>query len=161
MKKLLMVVLLCSSTGAKASSYIRSPLWGGPTVHYAGVYIDPRDPGKTTVGSEVALLTHDPKDGCLLPGVVCEQWAPIATGLSVTGGRVYWDIGPTVNVFPWMVVLANKAGLNTSIVAPSDSKLSFAFGPKLGLNPVSDGQLQPFSQWGPKLLLMTAAQLRW
>lgn len=159
MKKLA-VLLMALASGAQASPYLRSPLAGGPVVHYEGVFIDPREPGRTTVGTELALLTHDPKDGCLLPSLVCMQWAPVATGLSVTGGRVLWNIGPTVNVFPWMIAGLNLIGVDTSF-APPTSPLSFAVGPKLGLNPISEGRIQPFNNWDPRLLIMTAAQLRW
>lgn len=157
MKYLFMLLL---AAPARANPYFRTPFSGGPTVHYEGAFIDPKDPGQTTLGSEVALVTHDPKDGCALPEIVCEQWSPIATGLSVNGGRVYWDIGPTVNVFPWMLNGLSAIGIPTSFKR-EDANGAFAFGPKLGLNPISDAKLQPFNQWQPRLLLMTALQLRW
>ncbi len=161
MKRLLFVLAcLCACGGANASPYFRTPFSGGPTVHYEGVFIDPREPGRTTFGSEVALVTHDPKDGCLFPSIVCEQWSPIATGISATGGRIYWDVGPTVNVFPWMVGALQKVGISTSFLGAEDNG-AFAFGPKLGLNPISEGKFQPLNNWDPRLLLMTALQLRW
>ena len=157
MKALILVLLAVS---ASANPYFRTPLNGGPSVHYTGVFIDPREPGKTTVGTEVALVTHDPNDGCLFPSVVCEQWSPLATGISATGGRIYWDLGPTVNVFPWMIAGLEGIGIETSFKGPlSDG--AFAFGPKLGLNPISEGRFQPVNNWSPRLLLMTALQLRW
>ena len=157
----IIALLMLAAVSASANPYFRTPFSGGPTVHYTGVFIDPRSPGQTSVGSEVALVTHDPKDGCLLPSIVCEQWAPIATGLSANGGRIYWDVGPTVNVFPWMVAAVGRLGVDTGAVAPAGAPVPFAFGPKLGLNPINDGKFQPFNAWQPRLLLMTALQLRW
>lgn len=152
--------LICLGSIAPAAPYLRTPFNGGPTVAYTGIFIDPREPGKTTVGNEIALVTHDPKDGCLLPSIVCEQWVPVATGLSVNAGRVYWDIGPTVNVFPWMVAAMDSLGLETWF-SPPDSSLSFAAGPKLGLNPITNGKFMPINRWDPRLLILTAVQLRW
>ncbi len=160
MKILLAVLAALVPAVSQASPYFRTPFSGGPTIHYEGVFIDPREPGKTTLGSEVALVTHDPNDGCLFPSIVCEQWSPIATGISTTGGKIYWDVGPTINVFPWMLNGLQAIGIPTTF-KPADANGAFAFGPKLGLNPISDGKFQPLNNWDPRLLLMTALQLRW
>lgn len=152
-------LLLILAASAHASPYLRTPFTGGPTVHYEGVIIDPTAPGKTAAIFEVALITHDPKDGCLFPSIICEEWAPLANGLGINGGRVLWDLGPTVNVFPWMLTGLAKVGYSPSFW-PAGSPVAFAFGPKLGLNPIDQGKFQPINKWDARLLLMTALEVR-
>jgi hypothetical protein len=156
--------------GILPDNYLR-PIDLAHPVTSLGVYIDAKNLGRTTVGKSLALVTHDPKDGCLLPAIVCEQWAPIVTGLSVTGGRLFWDVGSGVNLAPMfkagLLGFFNEVTPDDSLVglksalAPSQSPLTVAFGPNLGLNPVNGGVLQPFNKWDPRLVIFTGAQYKW
>lgn len=166
--KILLIVSFLIAAAPSHAAYLRLIDLQAP-VKVAGVWIDPIRLGQTSVGSAVALVTHDPKDGCLLPSIVCEQWAPLTTGITYNGGRFYWNVGPAANVLPWMQAglraAANGTGLSDrypglgAALAPAPG--IFSFGPQLNLNPISAGQLQPFNRWNARLVLFTGAEIRW
>jgi hypothetical protein len=134
MRKLLIAVLLALPCGAQASPYFR-PLDFSHPQPVAGALIDPRNLGQTEVASLLPLLTHSPKDGCLMPSIVCEDWTPLAVGLSMNAGKVTLDLAPLANVLPWMqrgvlaVVPDKWAGLRGLLAPTPDAPVTFSAGP--------------------------------
>lgn len=115
MKKMLAAVLMLFAVKAQATPYFRSIIGKDASGHIVfnkpspvlGALIDPWHLGDSEAASLLPLVTHSPKDGCLLPNVVCEDWSPLAIGASMNAGKITFDIGPVANVLPWM----QKAGL--------------------------------------------------
>jgi len=102
MKKLaLAVALICFGSLAGAAPYFR-PLDFSHPQPVVGALLAPEALGNTEGASLLPLLTHSPKDGCLLPSIVCEDWTPLAVGASMNAGKVTFDIAPLANVLPWM-----------------------------------------------------------
>jgi hypothetical protein len=99
----------------------------------AGALIDPVHIGQSEAAMLVPLITHSPKDGCLLPSVVCEDWTPLAIGGSMNAGKLTFDVAPLANVLPWM-----QSGL--SHIIPSSWPIT-----KKLLEPSSDSQFVTFS----------------
>jgi hypothetical protein len=106
MKHWLIAALICFGSLAHAAPYFR-PLDIRHPQPVAGALIDPRNLGQSEVASLLPLLTHSPKDGCLMPSIVCEDWTPLAVGASINAGQVTFAAGPLANVLPWM----QRAGL--------------------------------------------------
>lgn len=96
---------------AQASPYFRLIDVSRPQV-IAGAFYDPANGKGTQAGSAVALITHSPKDGCLLPAIVCEDWSPLIIGGTFTGPNKLFAIGPSFNLAPLvnggLLALLNK-----------------------------------------------------
>jgi hypothetical protein len=133
MKKLLIAVLVAFPCGAQASPYFR-PLDIRHPQPVAGALIDPRNLGQSEVASLLPLLTHSPKDGCLMPSIVCEDWTPLAVGVSMNAGKVTLDLAPLANILPWVSAaigaLPGYWGGIQDILAPKDTPpVTFSAGP--------------------------------
>lgn len=133
MKTLLTVVALTLALEipASAAPYFR-PLDLASPHFVAGAFVDPQDPGNSAAGSALALVTHSTVDGCLLPSVVCEDWTPLAVGLSVNGGKVLVGAGPSVNLAPIF-----KAGLLRGLNALTAEESYLGLKSSLGSVPIS------------------------
>lgn len=112
MRKIVLALMFVSLTQlrADAAPYFRTILGKDASGHLAiarpqpiiGALIDPGSLGKSEAVSLLPLITHSPKDGCLLPGIVCEDWTPLAVGASMNAGKVTFDVAPLANILPWM-----------------------------------------------------------
>lgn len=113
-----------------------------------GALVDPVTPGNTSLGTSLALITHSPADGCVLPSLVCESWSPLTVGFSANAGRALLSVGPSVNLAPLVkagllqalnaVTLdENYRGLKSTLSSEplSKSDLAMAFGPNYVLSP--------------------------
>lgn len=136
MKKVLLLAAIMAIGGeAWCSPYFRLLDISHPEP-VAGGLIDTKDIKNTSIGSLLPLITHSPKDGCLLPEIVCEDWSPIAIGLSANAGKVTFDAGPLFNILPWIGTAARsmvpnswggvQAVLNSP---PANSAVTFSGGP--------------------------------
>lgn len=166
MKNLLLAAMFVvfTAVSSEATAYFRLIDPAHPHLS-AGAFIDPVTPGDTSAGTSLALITHSPVDGCYLPSVVCENWAPLTVGVSAHSGRVLLGVGPSFNLAPLV-----KAGLLKVVNAVtqedhyqnlksllsseplSQSDLSISFGPDLVLN--------PSEKWKGHLLIFTGAAWR-
>lgn len=155
------------------------PAIGSPYFHFAeaghlkqfaGASIDPLSPGQTSVISEVAVITHSPKDGCAFPSIACVDWSPLAIGPSYNAGRFAVVFGPVANMAP--VVKASLravldllpgyewvSGADEALSLP-DSGTTIAFGPQLWVNPFRDGIIQPFNKWMPAGRIFAGAAVK-
>lgn len=170
---LLAATLLCIVGEVQASPYFRL-IDPGHVYRVAGAFIDPTDPGNTSVGSAVALVTHSVRDGqCLLPSVVCEDWSPLMVGLSVNSGRLRFDMGPAVNLTPMAKVgllgilrivtaegslVAIKGLLGSQPISGPD--VSVSFGPALSVNPIDHGAIMPANAWKGRFVIFAGAALK-
>ena len=125
--------LLFAGQTVKANPYLR-PLDIAHPQPIAGALIDV-DLSKSAIGTLLPLVTHSPKDGCILPSLVCEDWSPVAAGLSLNAGKVTFDIGPVFNVLPWFQTAAAAVLPDTwsikGILAPNQGQqpVTFSAGP--------------------------------
>ncbi len=103
MKTLLLIAAVFVSCAPKASAlpYFR-PLDIAHPQPVVGALLAPENIGNTEAASLLPLITHSPKDGCLLPSIVCEDWTPLAIGASINAGNITFDVAPLANVLPWM-----------------------------------------------------------
>lgn len=99
--KLLTAALLALAAPAFASPYFR-PLDYQHPQPILGALLAPEGLGQSEATSLLPLVTHSPKDGCLLPQIVCEDWTPAAIGASLNAGKVTFVVAPLFNVLPWM-----------------------------------------------------------
>lgn len=168
---LLAVALVCFGSSAHAEPYFR---WADPAHVYktAGAYVDPSAPGKSSYGTAVALVTHSPRDGCLLPTVVCEDWSPAMAGLSYNAGRFEFNVGPVANAAP--AARAGLLGLVRGVTrddqltglkdvlagAHDVDGVAIAFGPALNLAPIVRGVILPVTEWAPKFRIFAGAALK-
>lgn len=174
MRMLLALVVLSGISGsANAGPYFRLIDPNHP-YKIAGVFIDPRDTGETSVGTAVALVTHSVKDGgCLLPSLICEDWSPAVAGLSVNGGRVQFNMGPAVNLTPvaklglFRILTAVtkddslrdlKSTLSSQPIGGPD--VSTSFGPALNFSPIEHGVITPVNSWHGRFVVFAGAALR-
>lgn len=106
-------------TAALASPYFRllDPSHPQPVI---GALVDPYHTSQTEAATLLPLVTHDPKDGCILPALVCESWSPAAVGAAVNAGKFTFDYTPVFNVMPWMgnIIEAAFPGTYTREVSP-------------------------------------------
>lgn len=135
MNKLSTVVIsLFIASSANATPYFRliDPSHPNPVL---GALIDPLNIGNSEAASLLPLITHSPKDGCLLPSVVCEDWTPIAVGGSMNSGKLTFDIAPLSNVLPWfqsaaLAIVPSKWTPLIKVLTPSqDQSITFSVGP--------------------------------
>ena len=117
-----------------ASPYFR-PLNYQHPVTVAGALLDPTGLGNSEGAALVPLVTHSPKDGCLLPSVVCEDWSPVAVGGSLNEGKLTFDVAPIANVAPWAVrglqavVPTSWSGLQEILAETGTGNVTFSAGP--------------------------------
>ncbi len=137
LKKILVAIGLgiLPPTVAMATPYFR-PLDVRHPQPVAGALLALEAPGESSAAALLPLLTHSPKDGCLLPDVVCEDWSPLAVGASMNAGRVTFDVAPIANVLPWMaaagraVIPSGWGGLRSVVdYNPAGDTLTFSAGP--------------------------------
>lgn len=121
----LFAALVLLPTLANANPYFRliDPAHPQPVF---GAALDPKALWNTEAQSLIPAITHSPKDGCLLPTIVCEDWTPIAVGASMNAGKITFAAAPLANVLPWMLYpLPDK----WKQAAPSTS-VTFSAGPE-------------------------------
>lgn len=132
--KLTTLFLVVLAGAAQASPYFRliDPSHPQPVV---GALLAPDNMGDTAAASLLPLVTHSPKDGCLFPKLVCEDWTPLAIGASVNAGKLTFDVAPLANVLPWVQAAAQAAmpeGYNSPVgwLKPSEGQaVTFSAGP--------------------------------
>lgn len=133
MKRITLALMLLASV-ASATPYFRliDPSHPQPVV---GALVDPVHLGNTSAASLLPLVTHSPKDGCILPSIVCESWSPLAVGGSMNAGKLTFDVGPIANVMPWaqsaaLAVVPAKWQSLVKVLSPSaDQSVTFSAGP--------------------------------
>lgn len=135
MKKLLLWLGILGLPGvAMANPYFR-PVDIGHPQPVIGAMVDPFGIKNSEAASLLPLITHSPKDGCLLPGVVCEDWTPLAVGASMNAGKITLNIAPLANVLPWVQALAlavtpeKWGGLISALSPAPGSVVTFSAGP--------------------------------
>lgn len=107
MKHWLFTALVCFGSSAQAAQlgflpdhYFR-PLDLGHLQMVAGALLDPLGSGANDAIGLAPLINHSPKDGCLFPTIVCEDWSLLAVGV---GGNLrsdpYLAAGPIINLMP-------------------------------------------------------------
>lgn len=134
MKTILSLVILLAATRASALPYFR-PLDFAHPQPLVGAAIDPTDLRQSRAVSLLPIFTHSPKDGCLLPSLVCEDWTPLAVGASLNSGKLTFDVAPLANVLPWMQTAAGAALPESwtaarRVLAPVDgAPVTFSAGP--------------------------------
>lgn len=129
-------------------------------------YVDVEHPGNTSIGTSIALITHSPKDGCLFPSIVCEDWSPVAVDYSANAGRALFGLGPSANLAPavrgLMVRGLLASGLTyryamvqslTNALRVDDPDLTISFGPKWFV--------APSQNWKGYFRLQAGAAWRW
>jgi hypothetical protein len=126
------VILLLIAINANASPYFR-PLDVSHPQPILGALLDPKDLGRTEASSLLPLITHSPKDGCIIPNL-CEEWSPLAVGASINAGNITFDIAPLINVLPWAqagalaIIPQSFVGLR-SVLSSQQSSRTFSAGP--------------------------------
>jgi hypothetical protein len=110
MKQSILAVLMFVASSVQATPYLRLIDPTHPIV-ISGAFIDPINPGQTSAGSALALVTHSTRDGCMLPTIVCEDWVPLSAGFSANGGNAWLSLGPSMNLAPLMKAMALR-GVN-------------------------------------------------
>jgi hypothetical protein len=165
--------LICfGSRAAQASPYFRLIDPSHPH-KVVGAFLDPKDLGNTSAGTAIALVSHSVSDGCILPSIVCEDWAPALAGLSYNAGRFQFNVGPAVNLTPLAkrglrglldLVTADetaagvKALLSSQPISGPD--VSASFGPALAVAPIEHGVILPFNQWRGKFRVFMGAAVK-
>lgn len=102
------LLALLLSTSAFATPYFRlvDPSHPQPVV---GALFSLDGIKQTEGTSLLPLITHTPKDGCLLPSIVCEDWSPLSVGAAFHAGKITLDVAPLANVLPWIDVVIQSA----------------------------------------------------
>lgn len=158
MKRILLAASLLAAVSAPAAArpYFRLLDLSKPQTS-VGAFIDPADVKETLAGSAVAVITHSPKDGCLLPRLACVDWTPFGMGYAAGGGHHRLTVGPSANLAPMV-----KAGLYgllerfsnpdrylglKSTLAPvrSGRDFSVAFGPAWVVSPTAPPSFRVFT----------------
>lgn len=133
MKKILTMCLLLPSL-AGATPYFRLLDVSHPQP-VVGALLAPEDLKHSAAASLLPLVTHSPKDGCIFPTIVCEDWTPLAVGASMASGQVTFDVAPLANVLPWMqrganlLVPSSWTATRAVLAATPESPVSFSAGP--------------------------------
>lgn len=131
---LLLAAALALATAADAAPYFR-PLDFSHPAPVAGVLLAPEAPGQSSGAALLPIFTHSPKDGCLLPSIVCEDWSPLAVGASANAGKMTFDVAPIANVLPWVQSAAAAAvpsdwqGVQRILASSPDHSVTFSAGP--------------------------------
>lgn len=93
----LWLFLLFLAPSAHAKPYFRLLDLSAPKVSVGASFgVD----GSAEAQSVLAVITHSTEDGCLLPTVVCEDWALLGIGIGAKAGKASLGLGPSVNVAP-------------------------------------------------------------
>ena len=129
-----LLISLILAVPASATPYFRliDPSHPAPVL---GALVDPVHLGNTSAASLLPIFTHSPKDGCLLPSIVCEDWTPLAIGASMNGGKVTFDVAPLANVVPWVqnaalaLTPAKWQGLVKVLTPSGPQAVTFSCGP--------------------------------
>lgn len=140
MKKMLTAALVLMPKIALASMLGLYPYFRPLDIYHpqpiGGALVDVEDVQKSEGTILLPLLTHSPKDGCMLPSIVCEDWTPLAIGASVFAGK--WTVtgGPVFNVLPIvqiaaLAVIPNSWAGMRGIVGSSIPTVTFSAGPNL------------------------------
>jgi len=105
MKGLLVAILLLSA-GIADAGYFRffDPNHPQPAV---GAFKNLKT-GDGAVGFLIPVITHSPKDGCLLPSIVCLDWSPLAIGAKKRGDTGDIAVGAGFNLLPLVQGLGTK-----------------------------------------------------
>ena len=161
MKPLLAALFLSVAAPSFASPYFR--LMNPSAIQQSAGVLFPVQGGPTSAVTDIAIVTHSPADGCLIPtswqGMIpCEDWAPLALGAggSLTGqATVVAD--STINVAPQIAALAFKGITSSSPAVLQDIKTAFdgtgplklRIGYGLAGTPVQGGTFEPFDKMFP------------
>lgn len=136
MRALILSLLLIPSV-ARANPYFR-PLDISHPKFVLGALLAPENLKNSAASSMTPLITHSPKDGCILPSFVCEDWTPLAIGGSMNAGKITFDVAPLFNVLPWMqsgaraITPSKWTGLVdalTPVQDPEAAPVTFSAGP--------------------------------
>lgn len=165
MKKMIAVLglVLALPYSVAAAPYFRTLDLSHPYLT-AGALVDPIDPARTTIGTDLAIVTHTPGDGCILK-VYCEDWSPFMLGGSVGAGNVYFDLGPSVNIATLikqpLYALLTKAtppskyiAVKSLLAPPLDGTdgLTVSIGPRW--------MVRPLDKWAGRFVLFAGAAIR-
>ena len=152
MKTLIVALALAAmAVPSSATPYFRliDPSHPAPVL---GALVDPTNLGQSSAASLLPLVTHSPKDGCLLPNVMCEDWTPLAVGGSMNAGKVTLDIAPLANVLPWFqnaalaITPAKWQGLINILTPSGPAPVTFSCGPVWEYNQLANkGYFKVFS----------------
>lgn len=167
--RFLLSTLLCFTGNAQAAPYFR--LLDPAHIHkIIGVSIDPVNTGQSSLVTEIALITHSTRDGCLFPAIVCEDWSPLMIGPSYHAGRFAVVFGPVVNLSAVAKIgLLKAVNLLTGegewpdlkgFLAPASDGLTTSFGPQLQINPMNHGRMMPLNRWAPAGRIFAGAALK-
>lgn len=139
---LLLFVFILMGTLCQAKPYFRFIDPAHPQISM-GVFHDMKD-GGSPAGASLALITHSPSDGCIIPGV-CTSWTPLSLG--GTTDRNSLAVGTSANILPVMrafgkalldLLTADTSFTNVKDIL-SDPKtgkpdITFAAGPQFALH---------------------------
>ncbi|MFA5936698.1 MAG: hypothetical protein WC822_02355 [Candidatus Paceibacterota bacterium] len=118
MKKLLAVLLFVPSL-AVATPYFRLLDPAHPHVS-AGIFLDPTS-SVVDYGSMIAIVTHSPADGTLIPSVPM-HWTPLAIGGGYGNGKGIIAFGPSFNAAPLVKAFILRG---VSLITEDDNYASF------------------------------------
>lgn len=156
--KTMIAALLLMPCLAHAAPYFRLLDLAKPQIS-AGAFIDPTDPGNSSVGSMLTIVSHSTRDGCLLPSITCEDWVPLSVGFAEKNGKAIFAIGPSINLAPLAKSLLLRGfnavtesgsypGVKASLWSESLDRqdISVSFGPALAVAPLESwkGYLRMF-----------------
>lgn len=101
MKNLIVALCLLAPSASYANPYFRiiDPSHPQPV---AGALLDVGDVQKSEAAALLPIVTHSPRDGCMFPTIVCEDWTPLAVGASMNAGQLTLNVAPLANVLPWV-----------------------------------------------------------
>lgn len=171
MKFLITAFFVLSAITSSATPYFRTPFTPGEKIHkLSGAAINPTELKETSFVTEVALITHSTKDGCVMPSIVCEDWTPLAIGPSYNAGKFQVIFGPIVNLAPATKNLL-KSGLDMitspdsltgikSMLSDNTGDITISFGPQTLINPISHGVFMPINKWTPTERIFAGSELR-
>ena len=149
--KYIALLLALAASQVQATPYFRliDPAHPTPVL---GALVDPINIGNSSAASLLPLVTHSPKDGCLLPSLVCEDWTPLAIGGAMSGGKLTFEVAPLANILPWFqsaalaVAPAKWTGLIKILTPSADQSVTFSFGPVWSYSQASNkGSFKLFS----------------
>lgn len=161
------LICFCSTAQAKQlgilpDNYLR-PLDPSHLVIGGGFLLSPKALDKTYGVTDLALITHSPADGTLLPGFIQKYmppvaWVPLHAGFGGSfRNEVIFDLGTSLNVSPAMAALLMK-GIGTSSqpwlqavkkAFECSGDVSIRIGGSLGGHLVKDGVFQSAKEFFP------------
>lgn len=158
--KTLIAALLLIATTVNANSFKSDYFqFAGPGNYhiYDGALFSGKGLSKTQNGTVIAVVTHSPANGSLLPDSwvnagYAETWAPLVIGGGFGNGTGNVTFGPLVNIGPQVQALVlnalnyfapaslpNAKTFLTNQAKPGAVDLTFAFGILPNLVPIQDG----------------------